>query len=154
MSKITAEQKGSVKDMLSSGLAVGPDGVTVVEEGLFERAIPALGQTEESQRLAKEVNEVFVSTVAEVFGNKGLDQMAKNSDLQQATATVPMLGRDHVELSLVRTKEVRNVSNGEISTKYGVLDIGVKTTMANKQAGDLKKIRAGISEDAAKRLTE
>jgi hypothetical protein len=154
MSKITADQKSSVRDILNSGIAPGPDGVTVVEEGLYDRAVPLLGQTEEVMRDAKEVNEVFVSLTADVFGNKVLDQMEKHADLQQVTATIPMIGRDHVELSMLRSKEVRNVGTGETSTKYGVLDIGVKQAVGNKQAGELKKIRAGLSEDALKRLTE
>lgn len=151
---LTPEQQAEFDRVIKAGQAVGPDGKAVNEEGLYEKALVAAEVDVDAAKRYDAVQKQFVLTAARDFGEKSIDVLAAQPDLQGTSSKVPLFGRDNVEFNMARSKEVRNVATGETSTVHGNLVIGVNNALTNRQAGEYKALVADLKADAAKRLTD
>lgn len=135
-----------------SAIAIDNDGTPVVEDGVFLANLQP-NVTEEMLRSVKANNETHAAAIVHAFGNNAIDVMAANPAVTKVEAFIPTIARDGFAVEANRSRDGRNPRTGETTTKYGIVDIVHKTQVDNKNGGELKIIRAQLSESAAAKLT-
>jgi UPF0288 family protein (methanogenesis marker protein 3) len=126
-------------------------GNTEVTGDPFKENLPD-GLSMDTVAAVKDYNTTFVAASSMAFGNLAIEAMTKNKSLEQANVSFGMGGRDSVEHTFIRQKDVRNVKTGETMQKFGSMTTTMEIHAGNQKAGQLGAVRAQLSELATERF--
>lgn len=98
----------------------------------------------------------FIAGSALAFGNKSLDDMAKDEDLKETTFDFNIL-KDRLEMSFQRSYEKaqgipKAGEERQYVEAYGRLDTKFVRSPASPKAGELKKVKVDLASRAAELL--
>jgi hypothetical protein len=118
--------------------------VTTLSEGL----------TEDTVKAVQKHNSTFFPAVTLAVGDIAVAAMKKDKKLEVVTGEFKMVGRDHFDVTINRTKEARNPSNGETITKYGSVSATMTTHSAQVSRGEMSHVKTHLQEAALKAFGE
>ncbi len=127
-------------------------GVGTADDSIYKDTLPE-GVTMKTVEAVKRHDRDFIAAGAEVFGSLAIDAMAKNKKLENASLSIPMSKDDQVSYNVDRHRQYQNhlSGDGKPVDKFGILTTTYEAK-GGKNAGDLKKVRVGLQEVAAKKL--
>lgn len=126
--------------LVKAGLTIAKkDGAASVPESLYDDFLTAQGLDPKVNRKYQEARTQFIAQAAHTIGEPALNAMAKNTDIQNISVTIPM-GHDKVTLSVDRTKETSDGKGGRMN-QHGYLTVGYTAVGAGTSKGELKKVR-------------
>ena len=143
----------SLAKLLKDKIKVDKDtGVGEADEGIYKDTLPE-GLTMKTVEQVKRHDRDFIAAGAQVFGELAVEAMAKNKKLETAELSIGMTKMDSVGYHMDRHRQYQNHLSGDGATvdKYGILTTTYEVK-GGKNAGDLKKVRLGLQELAAKKL--
>lgn len=103
--------------------------------------------TKEVIDIYQSTRDTMIASTALATGRYGLTEMAKDKDFQQASMEVP-LGKDKIG-SVFYAKKNLPSGDGGMKEKPGVVSVSYKADGQVGSKGQLKKVKADISERAA-----
>ena len=124
--------------------------VITAEEKLYETLLPEGVTAEQALAISKRNHDIIAASSLAV-GEIGITAMKKDKTLSNVTCTIPMVGRDVMEFSFDKSKEISNspLGNGTpgTHTKYGSITAAVKCH-AVKKTGQFGAVKAFLAEQA------
>lgn len=143
LDKISAEVK-----TLSSKVkeAITIDGnLASVPKDLYKDTLPE-GMTLEQVKTVQEHNLNFADAVTLALGEKGLEHLKDNTDIDNLSLTVN-IGHDRVNSEFRRHRQYRNPADNSTFEKYGVADTKYVSGINGKRTA-YKEIQAHLSTQA------
>lgn len=145
-----SEIKQEVLDLaekLAAEIQVAKDGAVAITEDLYKKYLPESIKPELLEEQQK-FNSQFFAATAKVVGEKAIDAMKKNAELNEVNAAVPLIGKDAFEMSFKRSVARPDPQGNGTTTSYGSLSSKVVTYAAGASRGQLLKVRKELSEAA------
>ena len=139
---------------LKAEMKVGAAGVVEISPDAYEKTL-ADGLTLKEVQAIQEHNANIVAATGLALGELGMDAFKKDKKLDQVSVSFKA-GKDVHSATFQRSKEVPINKPGEerkTAPKYGILSNSVTVHGAGNK-GTLKKVRAHLSEEAAKILAK
>ena len=126
----------------------GRNGAITAEDNTFEKTLPE-DLTMDIVNKVSDHNTTFVSAGIHAMGRMAIDAMSQHKNLDSASGTINMGGKDTLAATIDRSRTYANrLQEGATDVvKYGVTDVDY-TVVAGKNAGQLKKVRQAIGEYA------
>ena len=130
----------------------GRNGAITAEENTFEKTLPE-DLTMDIVNKVSDHNTTFVAAGVHAMGQMAIESMGQHKNLDSASGTIKMGGKDTLEVGIDRSRTYANrLQEGATDVvKYGVTDIDY-TVVAGKNAGQLKKVKQAIGEYAHEHL--
>ena len=127
--------------------------ITENEPGkVYEASLPE-GLTVEVVKTVNNHNGNFVAGTAHALGTIAVDTLKANKDLKEVTGDIKTVGKDHVGITVTRSREYVNRLGGgnETIVKFGVTDATYHHAPGTN-SGQLKVVRGVIGELAVAAL--
>lgn len=135
----------TLADTLAAEIEISKEGVATVKEGAFERTLEGTGLTlEQAEKASAHIGNLAAATVL-AFGEKAVDVVAKNKDLDRISIVLPTTGKDSIKADYFRSKDYPNPKEGGTKTVHGVVTVQAETYGAGNR-GQVKAARAVINE--------
>lgn len=126
-------------------------GVITAAADIYKTCLPDDMSADTVQRV-RDHDTTFVAAAVKAVGDVSLPVLTKNKELESTTAVVEMLAKSHVAVDFKRVEEFPNPKEkGTTITKYGTTKVEVHHA-AGHNAGELKKVRNWLKEEAEKAL--
>lgn len=121
---------------------------------IYETTLPADLTLELTEKVGAH-NANFVAASTHAFGRIAYDAMVGNKSLEQADVTIPMAGRDNVQVHVARVKEYRDPSgkSNDPIVKYGTTKT-VHTLRNPERVNVLKAVQDELAELAASKIAK
>lgn len=129
------------------------DGKITVAENAYVGTLPE-GLTEDMVKAVQNHNQVFYPAVTQAFGETAIEAMKKDKKLEQLTVEVPLVGHDHFDLTLNRSRTFPNPAGGDPIQKWGVVNAQLVTQAARANRGDMNSVRDHLSALALEQLAK
>jgi hypothetical protein len=153
MAKVIHAEVLELANKLSNEITV-KDGQMTIAENAYVGTLPEGLTVEKVEELQKH-NSLFYPAVTHAFGEKAVEMMKKDKKLMELGLTVPMVGRDHFDLDIKRSKTYPNPQDENAPvTKYGQINAQLVTHAARANRGEMNSVRDMISEMALASLTK
>ena len=149
------QQTTDLSSLLEGEFKVGKDGTTTgALDTLYEKHMGTFGITSEQAKAVNHYDSTFIPAVTHAWGNTAIKALAKHPDLQSVAMTVPMNGKNHLELTMhrERTYPVPSVDGAPKRpdvVKHGVVESKYLVAEANASAGQLKQVKIALNVSAA-----
>jgi len=114
----------------------------------FENTLESAGLDMKQWNAMNKHRDNVISAMSLAVGEQGLNAMKKDKKLSQVTASMPC-GKDKIGVTVHREKQVMDGKGGTM-TKYGMTQAKYEANGASGKKGELKKVRAHLSEEALK----
>lgn len=150
-SKISSEVQ-ALATKIKSHIKLDGDKVTVPTD-LYVTTLPE-ELSEETVKAVQKHNSFFFPAATLAVGDIAVAAMKKDKKLEAVTGEFKMVGRDHFDVTINRTKETRNPSNGETSTVYGAVSASMTTHSAKVSRGEMSHVKQHLQEAALKAFGE
>lgn len=136
---------------LSSGFTI--EGTTPsVSKTLYMDNLPETVSKEAAEAL-NNYNSVFFPASTHAFGEKAIEAMKGNPEIQQMTIEIPMVGKDHYDVTINRQRTYRNPQDESTPVvKWGQVDTQLVTHSAKNSRGEMNAIRDKLSAMALEQL--
>jgi hypothetical protein len=129
------------------------EGVITPAEGLYFKTLPA-NVTQEDVEKVNAHNSVFFPAVHLAASEMALPAFKKDPKLNSVEGEFKMAGKDSFNVTVHRTSEARNPTNGETTTKYGSISSTLATYGAKSSRGEMANVKAFAQAAAMKALKE
>ena len=148
---------------LKKGITFKKDGTPEVEEGLYEKnadadvrqflpeelnsVLPEGSAVQIKKAFQKYDSSLFIPGALKAVGDSSIDVMKKNAEVNQTSVTIPMIGKDSLNISFQRERQIPNPNGEGTNTKFG--SVSVKFDMYSVGSrGQLLKVKQELSEKA------
>lgn len=137
---------------LKAGLTLGDGGVITADKDLYERTLPDDLDLATVKKVYSHTEDL-VSGLTLATGEMGEAAMKKNKKLDSVSSELKIGKYAEINVGYLRSQEqtIRNMQNPKEAprqvTKFGVTTARVKT-LGQKNRGELKKVRASLTERA------
>lgn len=125
-------------------------GVATVSADLYVKTLPE-GLSKEVVQQVQQHNSLFAAAGLLALGEESIATMKKHKGLDKTSLEVGATGKDSFSFQFARSKEVRDVSSGETSTKFGAGSVGFNMYGVGSR-GEVKKVKNLLAERAAEAL--
>lgn len=132
---------------LKAGISIAKDGNATVTEGLYEQTLPE-GITIEQLKDIQKHNNVFIAAAGYAFGESAIDTMKKNAEVSAVSVSIPTVGKDTLDLTFQRERQIPNAGGEGTSVKFGSLQAKYNMYGAGSR-GQLLKVKQELSEKAS-----
>lgn len=149
-SKATKEQIQNIAGMLKEKITIA-DGKATIAEGTYVGCLPE-GLDEKILKQVQDHNSVFYPAVTQAFGEVAIEAMKKDKKLDQVTLEVPLIGNDHFDVTMSRSKTFPNPAGGDPIQKWGVIGAQLVTQSARANRGDMNAVRDSLATMALEAL--
>jgi hypothetical protein len=131
------------------------DGQIKVDRAVYLATLEKAGIPEEQVKALQEHNSLFYPAAAHAVGEMAINAFKKDKKLEQVDAEFKMVGRDHYDLHVSRSKEypLPGSTTGEKITNYGVMRTDMVVQGTNNKAGEMALVRDYLKEKAIKALS-
>ncbi len=148
IAETVTELASKIKEHLSVDKKTG---VITAAADIYKTCLPDDMSADTVQRV-RDHDTTFVAATVKAVGDISLPVMAKNKELESTTGVVDMLAKSHVSVDFKRKEEFPNPKEkGATITKFGTTKVEVHHA-AGHNAGELKKARNWLKEEAEKTL--
>jgi hypothetical protein len=121
-------------------------GVIEIADGAYVDNLPE-GINKDMVSKLQAYNSTVAASAALAVGTMANAAIKKNKELDRVTMTLPTVGKDFFEVVNDRSREVRDVSTGNTSIKFGNVSVSHKMYAARAR-GQLKEVREMLAEQA------
>jgi hypothetical protein len=135
---------------LKGKIKIGENGVATVEEGTYVSLLPE-GVTEDNARKLQSFHSELAAAATLATGELAVPYMKKHKDVVSVDLTIPMIGKDSLDVNIKREKTVTNPQSKEQSTVYGAATAGF-TVYSTRPRGEMAKVKSHLAELAMKAL--
>lgn len=149
--KISPEVQALAKK-ITSQIKLEGDSVTVPAD-LYVTTLPDT-LTEEQVKAVQAHNSNFFPAATLAVGDLAVAAMKKDKKLEAVSGAFKMVGRDHFDITVNRSKESRNPATGETTTNFGVISASMVTHGAKASRGEMSHVKAHLQEAALKAFGE
>jgi hypothetical protein len=138
---------------LEKEIKIDTSGVGSIDEATYVKHLTASTDlTKENVESLQAFNTTFIAAGLHAFGNKSIDTIKANKDLERTTLAVPMVGKDAINYVFDKTATVPDRSEGAgegaTTTKYGQTRASLDIYGASGSRGQLKGVRDQLAADA------
>jgi hypothetical protein len=140
----------SLSKTLKGKITIGENGVAVVEPGTYVALLPE-GISEDSVKQLQSFHSELAAAATLATGELAVPYMRKNKGVASVELSIPMVGKDALDVSIKREKTVINPSTKEHSTVYGAATAGF-TVYSTRPRGEMAKVKSHLAELAMKAL--
>jgi len=128
------------------------DGKPTIDKDTYVASLP-VGLTTEQLELLNKHNSIFFPAVSQAFGEKAITAMAKDKKLDHLTLEVPLVGNNHYDIKMDRSRQYHNPKNPEEQiTKYGTFTAQLVTVADDVNRNEFKTVKELLSEMALELL--
>ena len=149
-----AKVKATVLDLskaLSADVKISAKGEVTLSDGIFEKHLPD-GITPDIVKAVTAYEGEFIAAAAHAVGHHAVDTFKKHKGVESIAVTVPMAGKNTLDLSLERSRTfpgmVRDGVAGPEVVKYATMDVKYTVHEAAGSRGQLKQVRNSVNEAA------
>lgn len=135
---------------LKGKIKIGENGVATVEEGTYIALLPE-GVTEDNARKLQSFHSELAAAATLATGELAVPYMKKHKDVASVDLTIPMIGKDSLDVNIKREKVVTNPQTKSQSTIYGAATTGF-TVYSTRPRGEMAKVKSHLAELAMKAL--
>jgi hypothetical protein len=135
---------------LKGKIKIGENGVATVEEGTYVSLLPE-GVTEDSARKLQNLHSELAAAATLATGELAIPYLKKNKDVASVNLSIPMIGKDSLDVNIKREKVVTNPQSKEQSTVYGAVTAGF-SVYSTRPRGEMLKVKSHLAELAMKAL--
>jgi hypothetical protein len=125
-------------------------GIATITPDTYEKLLPAT-ITKESIEALQEYNSNVVAAATLALGELSIPAMKKHKDLDDVKLEIPMIGKDTLNVSFARARQVPNPQRGDgdpaTLTKFGSASVSFDMYSTGPR-GELKKVKALLTEQA------
>lgn len=146
-----SEIKQEVLDLaekIKSGISISKDGTVTIAEDLYIKQLPESIDPKVLAEAQKHTSQ-FIAAAAYVMGDKALDIMKKNAEINEVSMEIPTVGKDALNFNFKRSREVPNVAGDGKITKYGSMTVKMDSYGTGSR-GQLLKVKQELSDKATK----
>ena len=122
-------------------------GTAVVPSDLYVKTLPE-GLSEEQVKAVQKHNSNFYPAATLAVGDLSIPVFKKDKALESVSGEFKMIGRDHFDVTINRSRESRNPSNGEVSTTYGAVSATLATHGAKVSRGQMNEVKQHLQKAA------
>ncbi len=132
---------------LKAGITISKGGEATITEGLYEQTLPESISMETLKEIQKH-NSTFIAAAGHAFGESAIGVMKKNAEVSAVSVSIPTVGKDTLDLTFQRERQIPNAGGEGTSVKYGSLQAKYNMYGAGSR-GQLLKVKQELSEKAA-----
>lgn len=150
---MSVEIKQDTKDLaktLKGKITIGDNGVATVKEGTYVELLPE-GITEDTVKKLQAHNSHLVAAAALATGELAIDYLKKHKSVAAVELSMPTTGKDTLDITVKRDKQVTNPQTKEASTVYGAVTAGF-SIYSTRPRGELAKVKDHLADLALKAL--
>jgi hypothetical protein len=141
----------SLSKTLKGKITIGDNGVATVEPGTYVALLPE-GISEDNVKQLQSFHSELAAAATLATGELAVPYMKKNKTVTQVELSIPMVGKDALDVTIKREKTVINPTNKEqSSTVYGAATAGF-TVYSTRPRGEMAKVKSHLAELAMKAL--
>lgn len=137
-------------DLLKKEMSVGDQGIVTISEDVFEKTLPE-GLTMTAIKEMQDHRDLVIAGTGLALGELGTEALKGDKELKQLSVSYKM-NKDKINGIFYRTKDHAQPTGG-MATKPGVLQMGYKAYGQAGGIGQLKKVKAHLSEMAKEVLS-
>jgi hypothetical protein len=149
--KISAEVK-AIADAIKKEIKI-EGGTVIVPSDVYVKTLPE-GLSEDQVKAVQKHNSNFFPAATLAVGDLAIPLFKKDKTLEQVSGEFKMVGRDHFDVTINRSRESRNPSNNQISTTYGAISATMVTHGAKASRGQMNEVKQHLQEAALKAYGE
>lgn len=149
----TTEIKTDVLELsktLKGRIKIGENGVASIEPGTYVSLLPE-GVTEDNVKKLQSFHSELAAAATLATGELAVPYMKKNKDVASVDLSIPMIGKDSLDVNIKREKTVTNPTTKEQSTVYGAATAGF-SVYSTRPRGEMAKVKSHLAELAMKAL--
>lgn len=143
----------SLADTLKDQIKIdAKTGVGTITPDAYEKALPE-GLTIKQVEQVNAHNSHFAAAATLAFGEASIPVLKKNKELTGTSLEIPVVNKDHIGITMDRSRQVKAPGSDETSTVYG----STRTQFAfyaTKNRGEMAKVKAVLGEKAAAALAD
>lgn len=140
---LSAELKGKI--------TIGDKGVATIDKAYYKELLAQEGVELASAEKLQALHSRLAPAAVHATGEVAVPYMKKHKDIEKVELSIPMLGKDSLDVTIKREKEVRNPQSGEVSTVYGVASAGF-SVYSTRPRGEMAKVKEHLAGLALKAL--
>ena len=147
ISQSTLDLAGKIKTSITMD---NKTGLGAAAGDIFEKTLPE-DLTMATVKTVRDHETTFIAASVVAAGDLALDALAGNKELEQAVVSIPMGGRNAVDVTTVRSKTFQSPATGTFD-KIGHTSVKHTNVASRHQSGELKLALASIADQALERL--
>lgn len=125
--------------------------VTLGEGNLYEDNLPE-GVTKKEVAAVHGYDETFIAAASHAVGTKAIKSFKSHSALDKIETSIPMAGKNHLDLEFARKETFPNPAGGEPITRHGTMTPKYVVHAGRAKVGHLGAVRKLLAEEALKAL--
>ena len=151
MSSITHDNVMELSGKLSAEITVTGTEATI-DKAAYTKNLPE-GLTAETIEAVQKYNSTFYPAVTHAFGEHAITTMKNSSEVNQLTLEVPLVGKDHYDITVNRSRTYRNPQDETTPVvKWGHVESQLVTHAIKAGRGEMSVIRDRLSAMALEAL--
>ena len=128
------------------------NGVSSIVKTAYIKNLPETLTAEHAEQLQK-YNNAFFPAATHAFGEHAIKEMKNNGDLNQMTLEIPMVGKDHYDITINRSRTFRNPQDESTPVvKWGYVQDQLVTHALKNGKGEMSAVRDRLAEMALENL--
>lgn len=147
-----AENVQEMSELLKGQMTVGDQGVIEYAEGTLEKTLEGTDLTVDDFKKTHEHRDTLIAANSLAVGELGMAEMAKNKELNQVSSELK-IHKDVIGTAFHRSRNLPD-GDGGMRAKPGVLANQYKANGQVGSKGQLKKVKAALSEEALSVLSD
>ena len=148
MSKSITPEIKELSEKIAKGVSV-KDGKIEIDANTYVQTLPENLSVEQVKAVADHNSNFFPAATLAV-GHAAIEAMKKDKKLDSLSAEVPLIGKDHFDLTIERSRTFPNPQGGEASTTWGNVKASLVTQSARASRGVMNNVRDELSAEALK----
>lgn len=149
----TSEIKADVTDLakvLKGKIKIGDNGHATIEDGTYVSLLPE-GIDEAAVKKLQGFHSTLAAATTLATGELAVPYLKKNKDVNVVELSLPMVGKDTLDVTIKREKAGINPSTKEATLTYGAASTGF-SVYSTRSRGEMAKVKSHLAELALKSL--
>lgn len=135
---------------LKGKIKIGDNGVATIEAGTYTSLLPE-GVSEDTVKKLQGFHSELAAAATLATGELAVPYLKKNKDVGSVDLSIPMVGKDTLDVSIKREKVVTNPTSKAQTTVYGAATAGF-SVYSTRPRGEMLKVKSHLAELAMKAL--
>lgn len=150
MSNEVKEDVRALAKTLKGKISIGENGVASIDKDTYVTLLPET-VSEPAVRALQGFHSELAAAATLATGELAIPYLKKNKDVGSVNLSIPMIGKDTLDVSIKREKVVTNPASGEKTTTYGAATTGF-SVYSTRPRGEMAKVKSHLAELAMKSL--
>lgn len=151
MSNEISQDVQNLATELKGKITIGDKGVATIDKAAYKELLAAEGIEVASAEKLQHLHSRLAPAAVMATGELSVPYLKKHKDIEKVELSMPMLGKDSLDVTIKRSKEVRSPQSGEVSTVYGAASAGF-SVYSTRPRGEMAKVKDHLAGLAMKAL--